>query len=75
MSDTERLRLTLDALARLSCDPTETPERRARADAALELAMSAHPETPKSLGPKRTGNHSGGHQLGADARYEGWTTT
>lgn len=70
------LTATLDALARLSLDETETPARRKRAAEAVAAHIGALPNIDGSgvadgRGRRNLG-HSGGDSLRGDAIYDGW---
>lgn len=70
----DRARRARDALARIVIDPSETPERRARAEEALETCdWTGYPVSSLYA---ETGHHyhsSGGSQsLRQDAVYDGW---
>lgn len=70
----DKLRATIDALARLRDDPAETRGRRDRAAGAIDQALAAYPATGSVMRGPYLGGHSGGASLRADAEYDGWGT-
>lgn len=75
MTINDDIRAALDALARISLDPNETPARQLKAKQALDLHTNSLPESTSSFighPMKLNRGHSGGDSMRTDSVYEGW---